>query len=706
MQPSPLIHSGGWDLQQLFVQMEWSKTSKWKEYALLPAGISAETAAAATLVNTPKLHPSASVSVTNGGDDAIVDGDWTLRVHVIRAADLHSEDANGSVDPYVEAAALGLTPRHTATVAKDTSPVFDEWLVLDIPAVTRETLRSGSLSIRVLDSDFFGLRAEAIGSFKISLADVYSSPGHEFYRRWVALADYEEPGDAGCQGYLQVTVALLGPDDVPVVHDRDVELAAADEAAAATATSGSGDGSGGGVDGPRSAANLLLPPQLQFEPWFVVATIAEGDGLPCLDSVAFSARRALDAFVRLEVGGHPPVDTPVSSAQDSAAAPGTVHVVWGPAEAWVPLHLPSLAPRVRLSVWDADATSGADLLAAAPPFAIADLQRALALAAAAEVANVAAAAAASAALSFGGGPGSEGAAEAQQQQQARKRKESEAAAAKVAAIAARADAARAASSHTDVWVNLYRSRPGALAGAVRAPAGEAGGGASRGAVVCRAPPPPSEFAGRVRLSLRLVRPPAALKQQVYTRVGEGAQNGGGECRTLVLRAAIFVAADLPASLRHGGGAAAPAALSAESASQSLESFGQFLMGGKKKGKKHKHKHKQHRRGMEKKKKKNKEKEGVGGAEEEEEEVVAITKEELITNRHFAIEVSCGAPPPAAGAGGAVVTAPARLRKGGSISWVAAHGAGAAAGAGASGGWAVLEAEVEGMPMEDGQVRLQ
>lgn len=33
------------------------------------------------------------------------------------------------------------------------------------------------------------------------------------HRRWVALVDDENPEDAGIQGYLHLSIAIVGPDD-------------------------------------------------------------------------------------------------------------------------------------------------------------------------------------------------------------------------------------------------------------------------------------------------------------------------------------------------------------------------------------------------------------------------------------------------------------------------------------------------------------
>lgn len=36
---------------------------------------------------------------------------------------------------------------------------------------------------------------------------------HEVHRQWVALVDDENPKDSGTQGYLQLSIAIVGPGD-------------------------------------------------------------------------------------------------------------------------------------------------------------------------------------------------------------------------------------------------------------------------------------------------------------------------------------------------------------------------------------------------------------------------------------------------------------------------------------------------------------
>lgn len=41
----------------------------------------------------------------------------------------------------------------------------------------------------------------------------FSCQDHEIHRQWVALVDDENPRDSGTQGYLQLSIAIVGPGD-------------------------------------------------------------------------------------------------------------------------------------------------------------------------------------------------------------------------------------------------------------------------------------------------------------------------------------------------------------------------------------------------------------------------------------------------------------------------------------------------------------
>lgn len=53
---------------------------------------------------------------------------------------------------------------------------------------------------------------------------LYVVQGHEVYRAWVALRDVESGKEAGVQGFLKLSVTVLGPEDRQRVHDLAEEI--------------------------------------------------------------------------------------------------------------------------------------------------------------------------------------------------------------------------------------------------------------------------------------------------------------------------------------------------------------------------------------------------------------------------------------------------------------------------------------------------
>ena len=52
-----------------------------------------------------------------------------------------------------------------------------------------------------------------------------SNKDHEFYRKWVPLMDDEDVGDVGVQGFLKVSLQIVGPDEDIKLHDEAEDIA-------------------------------------------------------------------------------------------------------------------------------------------------------------------------------------------------------------------------------------------------------------------------------------------------------------------------------------------------------------------------------------------------------------------------------------------------------------------------------------------------
>ena len=105
---------------------------------------------------------------------------------------------------------------------------------------------------------------ELIGSYQFDVTFVYLKEHHELYHQWVGLmneeADHDED-DVGVQGYLQLSVVVLGPGDKQKVHTAEEEEALR-----------FGDGPGDGEDATMKITTLLMPPTIKQELHFLVIT--------------------------------------------------------------------------------------------------------------------------------------------------------------------------------------------------------------------------------------------------------------------------------------------------------------------------------------------------------------------------------------------------------------------------------------------------
>lgn len=158
-------------------------------------------------------------------------GEYQLRIHVIEARGLQAKDLSGTCDPYVEVEAFG-QKRRSQTKPMETSPVWDENIFIIQKDVDHARLDREQIRISVFDQDVFTSN-DLIGSYYIDATYLYfHKQNHRIYRKWLVLtAPFESrqgglfmddsPEDA--QGYLQVTVSLLGPGDEAALSQSNPE---------------------------------------------------------------------------------------------------------------------------------------------------------------------------------------------------------------------------------------------------------------------------------------------------------------------------------------------------------------------------------------------------------------------------------------------------------------------------------------------------
>ena len=261
----------------------------------------------------------------------LVSGDYQVQVHVIECRNLKGEDLNGSCDPVVQVEVLG-ERQSTSIKEQMRDPVFDEVLFFNLKNVDKEQLRDGMVSVACYDADTIG-RNDMVGSHSFDLMGIYLHDDHELYRSWVALVDLEEKDDSGAQGYMKLSITVLGPGDTQAVHDLAAERKEEKEAESA-----------GGEDG--MAAMCLMPPTLKLELEFLVVTVYIAEDLPAMDTGLMGT--GTDAFIQVDFGGNPPCKTSVVTEKGALVHP------FFEEELWIPVMVPTMSSAVVISVWDED----------------------------------------------------------------------------------------------------------------------------------------------------------------------------------------------------------------------------------------------------------------------------------------------------------------------------------------------------------------
>ena len=152
------------------------------------------------------------------GDIEMKDGDYQIQVHIIEARDLKPENLDGTSDPIVYVECLD-QKQNTKVIYQKLNCVFDDVLIFNFKNIARETVEDGIIRISVMDANSVPmLKNTMIGAYTFDATAVYFSKDHEIYRKWVALMDDEDPEDLGVQGYLKLSVQMIGELGSTIIH--------------------------------------------------------------------------------------------------------------------------------------------------------------------------------------------------------------------------------------------------------------------------------------------------------------------------------------------------------------------------------------------------------------------------------------------------------------------------------------------------------
>ncbi len=270
-------------------------------------------------------------------------GDYQVQVHIIEARDLKAENYDGTSDPIVYIECLG-QKQNTKTLYAVTTCVFDELFIFNFKELDKDAFSEGLIRVSIYDVNSNPLQKNTmIGSFMVDTMHVYSAnKDHEMYRKWVPLMDDEDADDIGVQGYLKLSVQIIGPGEKLKVHNEDEELAKERTREAAA---------GGDI------GSLCLSTPVMTKTWnYVVVTVYRCESLPVMDGkvgIGFATAQSAktDAFCQLTFGGGKPIKTKKKTVYgDTSSAINPVFNY----ELWYPVSIPTMTQFIKFSVWDWD----------------------------------------------------------------------------------------------------------------------------------------------------------------------------------------------------------------------------------------------------------------------------------------------------------------------------------------------------------------
>ncbi|CAM9728118.1 unnamed protein product [Heterosigma akashiwo] len=154
--------------------------------------------------------------------DRVKAGDYQMQVHVIEGRDLKGENFNGTSDPIVTVECFG-QKRHTRVVKNVTNCLFGDVLYFNFKDLTIEQVQGGAITVACHDAERIRFN-QLIGTYSFDFLGVYLSENHEIYRQWIGVIDNKSKKDKGPQGWIKLSITLLGPGDRQKVHNIEEEI--------------------------------------------------------------------------------------------------------------------------------------------------------------------------------------------------------------------------------------------------------------------------------------------------------------------------------------------------------------------------------------------------------------------------------------------------------------------------------------------------
>ncbi|ETO35618.1 C2 domain containing protein, partial [Reticulomyxa filosa] len=158
----------------------------------------------------------------------------------------------------------------TSIIKENLNPLWDERLTFEFRNLEPEDLNQGKCKVMVYDANMLR-RNVLIGSFEFDLVSIYYKKNHELFCQWVTLIDVTGQHE-GVQGFLKVTIVVLGPGDEQYIHSEDEMLELTD------------------------LFKPLMPPSIDPDPWILKTYVWRYEHMAIADRTSSSS----DPYVEVE----------------------------------------------------------------------------------------------------------------------------------------------------------------------------------------------------------------------------------------------------------------------------------------------------------------------------------------------------------------------------------------------------------------------
>lgn len=149
--------------------------------------------------------------------------------------------------------------------------------------------------------------------------------------------------DRGIQGFLLVSINVIGPGDAFLVHDREAEIAKE----LATSSSPFLPATPSLPDAGHSI--VLMPPTIDLKLHFLLVKVFKAEGLPAMDEGGLMLSSGIDAFVQIAFASNSTCKSSVVTVKGTSnLSPEFLE------ELWIPVLTPTLSRNIMVSVWDRD----------------------------------------------------------------------------------------------------------------------------------------------------------------------------------------------------------------------------------------------------------------------------------------------------------------------------------------------------------------